>query len=349
MSQFAFLDFAWAQVFASSANCLSMPISLPQAAKRAYVILLCSFARQYEVGLSATRDSSDKDLAKAHKKVLLKAHPDKGGSADDTKKLNEARDRYEDAKKVCHKQSTQAAPPSSNALVVASPKEGFRIHSSAVLLTYNGLSGLDHWRDFLSTLRDLLRPCQVWRWCATLEKSKAGNMHVHLMLQFHKKIDSYTKRFAIKGLTPNGSPHGLGRDLLGEGLCRKRLQQSVDRGMFYVWADKRGTCRDEAGEICVDGNYMPAWMEDALMTYRVLSKWAESLWQAYKLDHSVYGHYLLKSRDGYLHKKRLLDAVVQGEKRRKQRSRRSLPIRSGFAATLLYTSLSQKSLQRRRG
>ena len=31
-------------------------------------------------------------------------------------------------------------------------------------------------------------------------------------------------------------------DLLGDGWCRKRLQQSLDRGMFYVWADSVPCC-----------------------------------------------------------------------------------------------------------
>jgi len=56
-----------------------MPASLIQAAKRALVTLLVSFAQHYAVNLTINRDSSDADIQKAFKKVSLKAHPDKGG------------------------------------------------------------------------------------------------------------------------------------------------------------------------------------------------------------------------------------------------------------------------------
>ena len=73
------------------------------------------------------------------------------------------------------------------------------------------------------------------------------------MLQFAQQRDVTLAGFVFEGLRPNGRPN----DLCGEGLCRKRLQQSIDRGMFFVFADKVGTCRTESGERHTFSN--PPW------------------------------------------------------------------------------------------
>ena len=298
-----------------------MPVSVIQAAKRVLVSLLLTFARYYQVTLTISRDSGDTEVVKAFRKVVLKAHPDKGGREGDAQKLNDARDVWETAKK-----SSAPPPQPSNsdsrrsaddmnmpAPAQPSAKQGFRINSLAVLLTYHGFTGVPHWREFLASVKALLKPWKVWRWCATLEESTTGKLHSHLMLQFSSTIDRFSRSFSIDGVAPNAGPNGPGKDYMGEGFCKKRLQQSIDRGMFYVWADKKGTCRDELGNPCVEGNYGPAWTDCFLMKYRVLSKWAETLWQEYKLEHQVYGVYLLKSRDWYIAKRKNLEAAMQGE------------------------------------
>ena len=101
-------------------------------------------------------------------------------------------------------------------------KGGFRISSTAVFLTYSGIKDLGQWRDFLNFVRASLGVWGVWRWSATLEKSKAGNLHIHLMLQFRKPTDRCSKGFAFNGVLPNAGPNGSGRDYLGEGFCRKK-------------------------------------------------------------------------------------------------------------------------------
>jgi hypothetical protein len=40
--------------------------------------------------------------------------------------------------------------------------------------------------------------------------------------------------FAFEGIAPRVDQN----DLCGEGLCRKKVQESVDRGFFYVFANK---------------------------------------------------------------------------------------------------------------
>ena len=92
----------------------------------------------------------------------------------------------------------------------------------------------------------------------------------------------------------------------------QKYQQSVDRAMFYVWADKIGTLREQGGGPCVAGNYWPCWA-DADQTYQVLSKWPETLWKQRKLTHNKFEEYLFLTRDGVLTKKRNLDAVREHE------------------------------------
>ena len=83
--------------------------------------------------------------------------------------------------------------------------------------------------------------------------------------------------------------------------------------MFYIYADKKGTCRNDVGDICVEGNYWPAWVEGASDTYRCFVQWPETLWQQYKLTHDTFDMYLPKCRQNYVSKKRHLDAIRQRE------------------------------------
>ena len=60
-------------------------------ARRALVKLLLTLAAVYHAVLDLRRDSCDNDVNKAFKKLIVKVHPDKGGSAEDTKRLNAAK------------------------------------------------------------------------------------------------------------------------------------------------------------------------------------------------------------------------------------------------------------------
>ncbi len=73
-----------------------MPVSPVQAAKRAFVCILLRLARQYKVTVAINRDAADKDVLAAYKRVILKAHPDKGGSKERFQELSKARDEWED-------------------------------------------------------------------------------------------------------------------------------------------------------------------------------------------------------------------------------------------------------------
>ena len=60
---------------------------------RAFVSVLLALARAYSIaGVDANRDASTPQLQKAYRKVLLKVHPDKGGSKKDVQRLQTAKE-----------------------------------------------------------------------------------------------------------------------------------------------------------------------------------------------------------------------------------------------------------------
>ena len=75
-----------------------MAVSPTQATKRAFITVLLYLARNYCLTLPVSRDSEDKVVLAAFRKVALKAHPDKGGSHANLLKLNNARAVWEEAK-----------------------------------------------------------------------------------------------------------------------------------------------------------------------------------------------------------------------------------------------------------
>ena len=76
-----------------------MPVSAPQSARRAFVKLLITVAAIYSVILEGfSRESSDKAIEKVYRKVIIRAHPDKGGSKEHMQKLLEAKDAWHTAR-----------------------------------------------------------------------------------------------------------------------------------------------------------------------------------------------------------------------------------------------------------
>ena len=298
-----------------------MPLSPALTARRALVRVLQFLAQQYQVTLRVTRDSCDKEVTKAFKKVAAKVHPDKGGSTKHTQELIAAKEAWDKAKEVGPvgrpEQGGRGASAASNSdlsLMVRpedfehEPQKVYRVRSSAVLLTYFGFQGPAHWKAFVAYLRASVKKWKVRHWCTTLEVTKAGRLHVHLMLQFVRAVDCPSRTFAFDKLVPRADPC----DLLGEGYCKRKLQASVDRGMFYCWADKLGTQRDEYGEQCRDANYEPCWTE-AVFSYSVSSRWPENLWKARKLSTETYEQYLYLTRDAVPFRKRNLDTCKERE------------------------------------
>ena len=75
----------------SQSNFEAMASSRFLVATRAFVKVLLALARTYELALQVNRESSAEQLVKAYKKVLLKAHPDKGGRKEDVQKMQEVK------------------------------------------------------------------------------------------------------------------------------------------------------------------------------------------------------------------------------------------------------------------
>ena len=182
----------------------------------------------------------------------------------------------------------------------------FRFQSRAVLLTYQGIDAVEAealkvWTCFLLFVQGNKRAWGVVHWTATMETNKDGGHHLHLMLDFQKSVDRTAPFFSFEGRCPNARAN----DILGIGWSRSQhWQVSVNRGHFYVWANKRGTVRDARGKLCVAANYEPAWT-DAKQTYAVKAEWPEKLWHEYKLDDLVYfNEYLFLCKDKVAAKKR---------------------------------------------
>ena len=290
-----------------------MPTSAVQSAKRSLVKVLLALAALYSVALTLNRDSTDEQIKSACRRVALKAHPDKGGSVEHAQQLNAAKDAWEKAKAEAKPKgrpqgaarNANAAPP-PEATTVADPAEAmkaYRIQSMGVLLTYHGVKDVQQWRRFVTFVRQSREKWKVKYWCATLEKTKAGKLHIHMYLQFFSAGNRTNRCYSFEDLVPNASPN----DLLGEGICKKKMQESLDRGFFYCWADKIGTHRDEQGKVCVDGNYFPAWT-DEYATYAVRAQWPANLWRKYKLTTETYEEYMYACRDGVPFRKRVLEA-----------------------------------------
>ena len=304
-----------------------MGTSSLQAARRSFVKLLLALAAVYNLTLTINRDSTDEVLTQAFRKVAKKVHPDKGGDEKDSKNLHQARDAWKEARKqtkmpgrpwgagTSSGDSNPKLPGKSGEL--ADPRQlqkgrrsEKRVRGLATMLTYFGIRDYAHWRRFVDFVAARLNTWGVKHWSATLERTRQNKLHVHLYLQFHRQVDKTTFTFVFDGLTPRADDH----DLLGEGVSGRKVQESINRGFFYVWADKIGTERDPKGKPCVAGNYEPVWTS-CRFTYPVLGKWAFNLWHDHKLTHERYEEYLHLCRDNVVSRKRNLDAVRAHEEK----------------------------------
>ena len=294
-------------------------------ATRAFVVVLLALARSYDLALSVDRDSSEDRLLKAYRKVLLKVHPDKGGNKADVQKLQPAKEAWDSARKGASKagrpgQRAQQEERQGTCLV-QKLRAQYRLQSTVVLLTYQGVENLEQWHRFVAFVQRCLKKWAVCRWGATLEACETEGLHVHLVLVFKTAQERCVRSFSFEGKTPNASAN----DYCGEGACKgKKYQEGVNRGFFYVWADKEGTQREADGQPCREGNHTPVWTaaSKGKSRYQVLGKWCQKLWQERKLAHDTYEKYLFLCRDGVLSRKRNLDCVREWEGRRAERGER---------------------------
>ena len=118
-----------------------MSLSRVGAAARAFVVVLLLLARRYELVLEVNRDSSPERLLKAYRKVLLKAHPDKGGKKEHTQKLQAAKEEWNKARKGSTGEAGgRPSGTDAGALACSQKRNEYRVHAQVVLLTYNGFA-----------------------------------------------------------------------------------------------------------------------------------------------------------------------------------------------------------------
>ena len=98
-----------------------MVASVVQSAKRTLVSLLKRLANKHGVPLEITRGSDDSEVRKAYRKVSRKVHPDRGGSAEDQKKLTLLTMRGK-ARRLDLQDLQKGRPPLSKAAYVARVK-----------------------------------------------------------------------------------------------------------------------------------------------------------------------------------------------------------------------------------
>ena len=103
------------------------------------------------------------------------------------------------------------------------------------------------WEAFKHAVGARLKAWRVLYFGATLERCRNGKLHVHLMMQFHIKVGEPRATFEVLGLKPNVRPGG--GDYLQEKWSGDQAQTHINRGFFYVFANKKGTVLDDKGPI----------------------------------------------------------------------------------------------------
>ena len=172
-------------------------------AKRALGKRLRELAARYDVALTLTRDSSNKDVEKAFRKVSFKVHPDKGGVLLDFQRMSAANDAWQNLLKNTgpagrpRGHGRQPKPGSGKpwAVGVAKEEKVYRVQSQAVLLTYQSFSAdivmfIPVWRRFVVFVEMKQKEWGVKYWTATAETNDDTRHHLHLMLQFATADDA---------------------------------------------------------------------------------------------------------------------------------------------------------------
>ena len=77
-----------------------MVLSGPQVAKRAFIKLILALAASYTVSVLLTRESTDSQVVSAFRRLVKRAHPDKGGRTEDVQRLNSAKEEWEKASRA---------------------------------------------------------------------------------------------------------------------------------------------------------------------------------------------------------------------------------------------------------
>ena len=116
-----------------------MPVSKVGIATRAFVAVLLALARAYQLSVQVNRDSSPDELLQAYKRVLLKAHPDKGGSNEHMQRLQAAKETWQQTRSQSAGKGGRPRTRASDKPTVARCRRSeHRAHAEVVLLTEQG-------------------------------------------------------------------------------------------------------------------------------------------------------------------------------------------------------------------
>ena len=147
-----------------------------------------ALAKRYELLFTVNRDSSTEQLAKAYRKLLLKAHPDKGGRKVDFQKLQQAKETWDAVRKGPVNQGGRPTTGADAGVLACQRRcKEYRVCATLVLLTYNGFADKKQWKRFVVFVRGSLKKWGVKRWGATLEACETEGLHTHLVLQLPRR------------------------------------------------------------------------------------------------------------------------------------------------------------------
>ena len=131
--------------------------------------------------------------------------------------------------KLEFKASREHADPSM-VVATAEKRKKYRVHTTAVMLTYNGIQDKDQRTRFLVFVRTRLRSWVVKHWCCTLEASCRYTLQIHLYVQFHRQVDKTTQSFIFDGISPRVDTN----DLLGKAKVNATLGNQWTVGFLYL-------------------------------------------------------------------------------------------------------------------
>ena len=140
-SGFAVLQIAVVVLTTAAALLAAMPSSALCRAKRAFVSVLLSVASMYGVSALVNRESEDKDVLRAYRQVIKKAHPDHGGDTEKFQRLQAAKEAWATQREKSPKVGAPSASADDLVLSTLSadgPSGGARVRGQSVLLTYSG-------------------------------------------------------------------------------------------------------------------------------------------------------------------------------------------------------------------
>jgi hypothetical protein len=142
----------------------AMPASILDRAKRALVSLLLRLASAYGVALDVRRESDEKAILQAYRRIAKKVHPDKGGTKKSFQALQAAKEAWDSARVERRPSGNPQLAENKLVLSSASSADGYRVRATAVLLTYSGSWSLPLWRAFIAWLRGRLSSWTVRNW-----------------------------------------------------------------------------------------------------------------------------------------------------------------------------------------